>query len=263
MNEGQLKHPLGWGDDALSHFFKASTQNEFATFVHTPGWHKAFSAIAEDLASCTQYAINSLLSAKDPAARSLFMVAHNQYLAAARLASSGQCLTVYPLGRAVVESALYGWYLSADETAAARWHDKPTDKKRRSDWGREFTFSFLATKLELANADRAKWARWLHQTAIDFGAHPNKEALYANMDHVRDPEGKSMLQVKFLQSWNQAALLANKFVIETGIFALGQFALSFPETEPALKISGAAAKHAMTLHALIQKASSIMGKRVD
>jgi len=261
MSEQRGRHltpPDGWGNDALSHFQAAATQNEYAAFVHAPEWHQAFSSIAADLARCTQYAISTLLQSNDPAARSLFMTAHNQYLAAARLASSGQCVAAYPVGRAVVESALYGWYLATDATAATRWHNKPTDKKLLSNWSKEFKFSFLTGKLAGAHVDRAVWAKWLHQTAIDFGAHPNKEALYANMNHQRGDDGQSVLQMQFLHPQNKTALLANKFVLETGMFAISQFAMSFPHADRTLDLSKAAAAHALGLRSLIDGSGAIM-----
>ncbi|MFM0090138.1 hypothetical protein PQR46_24850 [Paraburkholderia sediminicola] len=254
----RLLSPAGWGSDALSHFQALAAQNEQAMFVHAPEWHRAFSGIAADLSRCTDYAISSLLSSGDPAARLLFATAHNQYLAAARMAASGQSVATYPLGRAAFESALYGWYLEGDIEASKRWHHKPTDKKLLGEWSREFKFSNLAGKLLERHADGVKWAKWLHQTAIDFGAHPNKESLYANMDSHRDDDGRTVLQLKFLHELNMASLLANKFVLEAGMFTITLFSMSFPDADRALRLSNAAATHALTLQSLVAGSAPIM-----
>ncbi|WP_146144217.1 hypothetical protein [Paraburkholderia sp. BL25I1N1] len=261
MNKSQRKgipSPAGWGDDALSHFQEAASLNEQAMFVHAPAWHKALSNIASDLSRCTGYAMSTLLNVGDPASRLLYASAHNQYLAAARMASSGQALAAYPLGRATVESSLYGWYLESDRDAAARWHNKPTDRKLLGVWSNEFKFSTLAAKLTQTHSDGVQWAKWLHQTAIDFGGHPNKEGVYANMDSQRADDGSTKLQMKFLHDWNAASLLANKFVIEAGMFTLSLFAMSFPDADAALKIRNATAAHALALRSLVDSSGAIM-----
>lgn len=261
MNEGEKSPtipPAGWGNDVLSQFQALATQNEQAMFVHAPEWHRALSNIAADLSRCTDYAISTLLQARDPGARLLFATAHNQYLAAARMASSGQSVATYPLGRAAVESALYGWYLEGDIEAAARWHNKPTDKKLLSTWSNEFKFSNLAGKLSNVHKDGVKWAKWLHQTAIDFGAHPNKESVYANMDSHRGHDGGAVLQLKFLHELNMISLMANKFVLETGMFAISLFAMSFPDADRTMKLFESASAHALSLKSLVAGSTAIM-----
>lgn len=226
-------------------------QNEHASFAHARPWHNALSDISADLSKCSDYAISSVLKAGDPSALLLFMTAHNQFLASARLTLSGQCLAAYPTGRAALESALYGWYLAGNPSAGPRWHDKPTDRTKLKAWNAEFKFSSLTSALSNSSEDAAKWAKYLHQTAIDFGAHPNKEALYSNMAHVRGDDGDSVLQMVFLHEWRSLSISTTKYVIEIGMFSISLFARAFPEVERTHGLLGAATRHACALRELV------------
>ena len=252
------KAPPGWGEDALSNFQSISIENEFATFVNASSWYKALSAIAADLTKCSDYAIANIRQADDPSALLLFIAAHNQFLASACLATSGQCLPAYPTARAAIESALYGWYLAGTSGAAQRWHDKPTDRAKLKKWNDEFKFSALRSELSKTSRDAAEWAKYLHQTSIDFGAHPNKEALYSNMAHKRCADGGGILQMTFLHTWRALSVSTTKFVIETGMFSVSLFARTFPEAERSYGLMAAAAGHATTLRALVAETAQFI-----
>ena len=243
--------PPGWGDDPLSEFQWAGIKNEFASFVRVPRWQKALSAIADDLSKCSAYAISGAFTVGDPAARFLFMTAHNHFLASARLVSSGQCLSAYATGRAAVESALYGWYLAGKPDACQRWHDKPKTRGERKKWDQEFRFSSLSDALSEISEGAAKWAKEMHQTAIDFGAHPNKSALYSNMSFEEREDGTARIGMTVLHQLGDLVLTALKFVIETGLFAITLFAATFPEAEKKYSLWVATTNHKVTLSNLV------------
>ncbi|CAE6754681.1 hypothetical protein [Paraburkholderia haematera] len=249
--------PPGWGDDPLSEFQWAGMKNEFASFVHAPGWRNALSAIAEDLSKCSAYAISGAFEVDDPAAGFLFMTAHNHFLASARLVSSGQCLSAYATGRAAVESALYGWYLAGKPDACQRWHDKPKTRGERKKWDQEFRFSALSDALSMISEDASKWAKEMHQTAIDFGAHPNKEALYSNMRLETTMEGRR-LTMEFLHTSRAASLSATKFVIETGMFVVTLFGRAYPDADRFHGLVKAASRHAEALRALVAEYAQVV-----
>lgn len=248
--------PAGWGNDALSRFRAASIQNEYATFVAAPAWHKAMSDIAADLHKCSNYAISIALKTDDPSAQLLFTTACNQYLAAASLATACHCLGAYPTGRAALESALYGWYIARAPEAGKRWHNKPTKRDEARKWGTEFSFGRLATALAEVSSDTAEWARYLHQTAIDFGAHPNKQALYSNMSFEDRNDGTARIGMTVLHELGDLVLTTLKFVIETGLFAITLFAATFPEAEKKYLLWAAASAHKLTLSNLVDSSAA-------
>jgi len=249
--------PPGWGDDPLSEFQWAGIKNEFASFVRVPRWQKALSAIADDLSKCSAYAISGAFTVGDPAARFLFMTAHNHFLASARLVSSGQCLSAYATGRAAVESALYGWYLAGKPDACQRWHDKPKTRGERKKWDQEFRFSSLSDALSEISEGAAKWAKEMHQTAIDFGAHPNKEALYSNMRLETTLDG-TRLSMEFLHTSRASSLSATKFVIETGMFVVALFGRAYPEADRSHGLVKAASLNAKALRILVDESAQFV-----
>lgn len=236
MENNSIVHPVGWGDDLLSEFQTIAYKNALATFVHAPQWQKALLDVATVLKKCSSYAIDQVLKTDEPSAVLLFLTANNQYLASARSVSAGHCLPAYPIGRATVESALYGWYLSTNEEAALRWNDKPTNKDARRKWGNEFSFSSLTKKLCAIDKGLADWATYLHQVAIDFGAHPNKDALYSNMEHEDGKDGSLTIKMLTLHPLNQFSIGTMKFTVETGMIAIRLFALGFPDKLKALNL---------------------------
>lgn len=236
MTNNSIDQPVGWGDDLLSEFQAIAYKNELATFVHAPQWHKALLDVAVVLKKCSSYAIEQVLKTDEPSAMLLFLTANNQYLASARTVSAGHCLPTYPTGRATVESALYGWYLSTNKEAALRWHNKPKDKEARRKWGNEFSFSSLTKNLCAISKEVADWAIHLHQVSIDFGAHPNKDALYSNMEQERGKDGSLAIKMVTLHPWNPLSIGTMKFTVETGMIATRLFSLSFPDGSQSLNL---------------------------
>lgn len=229
--------PEGWGDDLLTNFQSIAFQNELATFAHVPQWQEMLLDVATVLNKCSSYAIKLVYKTDEPSAILLFLTAHNQYLASVRSVSAGQCLAVFPIGRATVESALYSWYLSINIEAALRWNNKPANKNELKQWGNEFRFSSLTKKLCAIDKRLANWAKYLHQFAIDFGAHPNKDALYSNMEQKQGEDGLITFKMVYLHPWNPLSISTAKFTIETGMFAIRLFAFGFPQAEQFLNLS--------------------------
>lgn len=229
--------PKGWGDDLLSEFQTIAFENELATFVHAPQWQQGLLDVATVLQKCSSYAMKSILNSEDPSALLLFLTARNYYLASVRSVTAGHCLAAYPIGRATVEAALYGWYLSSNKDAALRWNNKPTKREELKVWAKEFNFSNLTKNVSEVNEELAKWAKHLHQLAIDFGAHPNKDALYSNIVHEDGEDGAVIIKMVTLHPWNFLSISTTKFTIETGINAIKFFALGFPEGAQTLSLT--------------------------
>lgn len=237
MTNNPIDQPMGWGDDLLSEFQNRAYKNELATFVHASQWQKALLDVATVLEKCSSCAIQRVYKSDEPSAILLFLMAHNLYLATVRSTSAGQCIAAYPTGRASVESALYGWYLSSDPEAAKRWHNKPAGKKELKTWGNEFSFSSLTRKLCTIDNGLAEWAKCLHQAAINFGAHPNTDAVYSNMDQKQGDDKTISLEIVFLHQWNAISAITAKFAVETGMFAIRLFTLSFPDMGNTLNLT--------------------------
>ncbi len=236
MTHKPIVFPDGWGNDLLSKFQSQAFENELSTFAQAPKWQSLLCDVACVLDKCSSYAMDYQRDTFDSSA-SMFLMAYSQYLASVRSVAAGHNLAAYPTGRASVESALYAWYLSSNAEAGQRWHNKPTDKTKLKNWSDEFKFSSLAKKLGEEIQSLEKWATYLHQTAIDLGAHPNKDALYSNMQHELREDGSGVLKITYLHHWNLLSISTTKFTIETGVFTICLFALAFPDAEQKLLLT--------------------------
>jgi hypothetical protein len=200
--KSHIVSPVGWGDDLLSQFQSVAFKNELATFAHAPEWQHMLCDVATVLDKCSHYAMQCYPNSDDSALL-LFISAQSQYLASVRSVAAGHCLAAYPTGRAAVESALYGCYLANNTGASERWHNKPPNSEGLKVWNNEFKFSSLTRNLGDKNPALAKWAKYLHQTAIDFGAHPNQHGLYSSMEYEQSDGGASSVKMVHLHPWNE------------------------------------------------------------
>jgi len=237
MTDKTILLPNGWGDDDLSRFQNAAFENELATYAHVTEWQLLLRDLESVFQKCASHAMSGLNKAEEPSTILLFVTAHNQFLGSVRSTLAGHCLSAYPTGRAVVESALYCWYLSTNKEAAIRWNNKPVSKNELRKWGNEFKFSSLTRALQAVDTPLAVWAAYLHQTAIDFGAHPNKTALYSNMERIQNKDGTVTIRMKVLHEWNPLSIGTAKFVVEAGMIAIRLFTHGFPEAVQTLNLT--------------------------
>ncbi|REE92627.1 hypothetical protein [Cupriavidus plantarum] len=256
------QRPVNWGKDKLSGFAEAAFNNEIATYAHpaTAGWHETLNELATLLTSCTEAVLQNVENHLDAIGRLLFVQAHSQYLAAARSASSGHCLATYPVGRSAIESAFYAWHLVRDQSAARRWLDKPTNKDELRQWGREFTVSNIASKVAALTDEgqkAAEWGKFLYQSAIDEGAHPNEQALFSNMK-LLETQGDPQFQITFLHGHGLQFVNSAKFAVEVGMFILRMYELALPEVASKLGIAARNRSIAGMLTLMISNSSDLV-----
>lgn len=253
-----IKCPEGWGNDSLSRFKEIAFTNEMSSFVHEKKWQDIIIKLSEILEKCSKHAMGEIgKNENEGVAYMLFMAAHNNYLALTRCSAAGHCLPSYPIGRASIEFAMYGWYLSAFPDAIAKWHDKPdannykSPKEYKSDlqkWNSEFQFSKINLKLKEEVEELHDWAKFLYQNAIDLGGHPNTDSIYTSIGVE-----KNLLSVNYLHAWDDLLQLTMKFTIEVGLFVISMFAISFRMADTDLNLTEYATVLAEELKILINK----------
>lgn len=246
MTSGKpFSSPVGWGNDTLSRFQEMAFKNEMATFAHQTRWQGLLSNISIVLEKCSNYAMEEIgKSCAGHQAYLLFTFAHSDYLALVRCAAAGHCLPAYPVGRASVEFAMYGWYLSTFPDATERWEKKPVKPSDKNDhqewqktlrkWNQEFSFSSIASKLGKKAADLSTWAKDIHQTAIDYGGHPNLSAFFSNTEFTN-----KLISSFFLHSWNNSSKHSMQFAADVGMFLISLFATSFENADDSMGLKEA------------------------
>jgi hypothetical protein len=246
--------PKGWGNDELSRFDAYGLQSRFSMFSDLPKWHTVLSDIAADMESFSLYLLSRIADFPDVEGPLLLATSRTQFLAAASMLTSGHVLASHAIGRTVVESALYGWYLLVVTGSAERWRTKPIDKTAQRIWGREFSFSALTRMLKECDETAASMALSLHQRAIDFGAHPNVTVLGPNL-HVKSVgKGEVEIGLAILHGRSGPWVDAFELVAKSGAFAMLLFAYAFCEYEEGATILRAAFRHLENMKDLLDKA---------
>jgi hypothetical protein len=111
----------------------------------------------------------------------LLLNAYQLFLAAVRTGLSGHTAAIFPLLRASLESAAYGFLLVEKPELSSVWtnrHASETDKKAcRS----AFTFEKAIAGIGAKSPDIHKLAKQAYESTIDYGAHPNVRGVFGHV----------------------------------------------------------------------------------
>lgn len=234
----KLPLPEGWGDDPLSEFQDICMNNELASFDRLNEYSRLLGNIDVIMESCVEQCLHQFFKGEDKTGMLLFTNAHNHFRATVRLATSGHCISAYPTGRAGLESALYGWHLLVKPEALEQWHSKPepSDRDAFRQWSNEFKFSGITRLVEKNDQKLAAHLRYLHQQAIDFGAHPNKDALYSNIKIYKDNDNQTLVALTYLHPNGLLFSQTFRFLVEVGLVVLRLINLANQEVSKAVNL---------------------------
>jgi hypothetical protein len=172
----------------------------------------------------------------DPLAATLFINAHASFLAAARLAVSGQSPPTFMALRGALESALYGLIVSQSKENGSIWlnRDRNLDRSRRLYTARN------ALNLLKNDPNLHAGATEAYELTIEFGAHPNARSV---LEHLKPGEGPPRMSLTYLQGIpSVTAARAILACIETGLVIIFICPHAFPDYEVARVMHGEAAK---------------------
>jgi hypothetical protein len=176
--------PPEWGDDSFSGYFKMAEYNDRASAANYPA--------AFELLRRTNAALEAAEGLVKRDGRAGFLIprflqirVRSAFLAACRLALSGQLVEAHAILRQAIEEAWYALHIATEpgppaaapgeSPRIARWEiwmrrtDDSTAKRRCKD---EFTVRNVRTSHERVDPDTAAELHNLYEILIDFGAHP-------------------------------------------------------------------------------------------
>lgn len=205
---------------------------------------------------CSTYAIADAFKVDDPAARFLFMTAHNHFWLRRGSYLPDNAYQHTQLGVLQWNQPYMDGIWRENRMPVSAGTTSPQLRANGS-CGTRIQVLDLTSILSKISVDVAEWAKYLHQTAIDFGAHPNKAAVYSNMRLETTLNG-TRLEMEFLHTTRASSLTATKFVIETGIFVVGLFGRAFPEADQSHGLLKAATRHATALSTLIEQSAEFV-----
>lgn len=210
--------PKGWGEDGLTKFISIAQNNEIASLESSRELYSFLIEIDSIIYELCNYSLMQMAKQEPSVGFLLFVNSLNHYRALVRLVTSGQCVSSYPLGRASIEAALYGWYLIIDPSHDEKWHSKPKrdDKQALREWSQQFKFSTIVQLLEGVDGALSKRIKIINESAIDYGAHPNENSLYNNLEVVKAGESHTYV-MSFIHQKDSLFYYGFKFAMEVGL----------------------------------------------
>ena len=156
---------------------------------------------------------------------------HSSFLAAIRLAMSGQLSESYAVLRAAIEQAWYALHMAKDPQPPTRttvWLCRNDDETSKSKCKSEFTIAKVRSTHESLDPATAKQLHELYETMIDFGAHPNQLGMLVAMGKSEMEQGINY-QVGILFPEVVALAATLRMAVAVAVGALKVFQLIFPE----------------------------------
>jgi hypothetical protein len=234
-SQASLVAPQGWGEDNLSRFIDQAEKNIYYPFACLT---KSYSIIAN-----VHEVFSRLLSDKQKGSterellpRIFCATAHSAYLAACRLALSGQTGDAYAVLRICLENSLYGLDVFHNSSHATLWLKREDNRETKNRCRRQFTIANLLGTLNEVDAFLCPRVKKLYDRLIDFGAHPNMLGILTRISSSKTEE----LEINYLLDDShdlRAAYRAGlKITMEIGLCSLKMFEHVFVDVFKRLKL---------------------------
>ena len=228
-----------WEGDPLSAFLSDAQRNERVSALKMPDLYAVLQrvhATFEQVATITARENNpSLLPARFLMAR-----ARGAWLAAVRLAMSGQTVEAYPLVRAIIEAAWYALHIGKDPQPPARaviWLRRNDDDSAKAQCKTEFRVGTVRATHATLDAEAEKALHTLYEWTIELGGHPNERGVLAAVTRADTGQAITFGAVLLANDPNLIAV-ALKSAVEAAVGALKAFRLIFPERFAIMGVDG-------------------------
>ncbi len=226
--------PASWGSDKLSTFFDDTRNNEYATFVNCQDEIRRLI----DLDAWFRKAIDGFNYSNDWFAGFFLFRAHSNFLAACRMAWSGQIPECYALLRCCVEHALYGLHMARNPNSCETWlrrHDSDAHRRKVKD---EFKIRAMLEFAKSIDTKEGNAAELLYDRTIDYGAHPNEQALMQVLQ-INEKVEPVEFKMIYLEGDSIQLRLALKTTAQVGVCSLSLFRSICKERFDILGVTGA------------------------
>jgi len=219
-----LPPPPGWAADSLTEFVEKAYRSRFATFHNKKGWSRRLI----NLDGCFMQVAKEWLNPRDLITPLLFLRCHSAYRAACEHAMAGQVTDAFPHIRVCLEYAGYALYIHRNSELAETWLRRHDDESAKNAVRNEFKVSNVRATIEKANRHTAKVFDKLYNRAIDFGGHPNEQAITSSLK-ITDLGDRKLYESIYLHEEGLALDHALKTTAQTGVCALEILKEVFPE----------------------------------
>lgn len=156
---------------------------------------------------------------------------HSAFLAAIRLAMSGQAAESFSVLRSAIEQAWYALHIAKDPKAPERantWLSRNVDDSSKAKCKSEFTVARVRSTHEGLDPETARELQNRYENLIDLGAHPNQLGLFATIKKTKS-EKQVDYKVGILASDSKAVPFALRMAVAVAVGGLKVFNLIYPE----------------------------------
>lgn len=224
------KKPPEWEDDPLSRFFYDAEYNDRVAaincapiYVVLQHVHTTFVRVEDATEKDNRH---ELLFP-----RFLMIRTHSAFLAAIRLAMSGQVTESFPVLRSAIENSWYALHIAKDPKAPERaetWLSRNDNAATKAKCKSEFTVAKVRSTHEGLDQAAAKQLQETYEKLIDFGAHPNQMGVLTSMTKSRT-EKQIDYQIGILLPDRTTVAFGLRMAVAVAVGALKAFELIYPE----------------------------------
>ncbi len=226
--------PASWGNDKISTFLDDARNNEYATFANCQGEIRRLI----DLDAWFRKAIDGLNHSNDWFSGFFMFRAHSNFLAACRMTWSGQLPECYAILRSCLENALYGLYLARNPNSRETWMRRHDSDAHRRKVKEEFKIGAMFELAKSIDTKEGSVAELLYDRTIDYGAHPNEQALWQVLQ-INEKAEQVEFKMIYLEGDSFQLRLALTTTAQVGVCSLSLFQSIYKERFNILGVTGA------------------------
>jgi hypothetical protein len=211
----KLKMP-NWGADNLTQFLRLTNSNQIGNFARFPEPY----ALMRQVNDCYTKAGESLVNPKPMMTGPMFLRSQYAYKTTVGMALAGQVVESFVMMRSCLEYAGYALVIFEDpilENVFLKRHFDPSSMKMQKD---KFRFSEVANVISNFDQELAKIFQEFYNRSIDFGGHPNPNAVLNALSEVDSSDGIRKFVTLAMDTDEKTLLHAMKCTAQVGLTAL-------------------------------------------
>lgn len=233
------KTPLrGWGEDSLSKKLDICTGNAYHVFTAQPAIYNLFLKREEVFSNISEN-LHGLGEDKQIQAGLFFQMTFGAFMGSLRLALGGQIAPAHMVARGILENALYGFYIYQDKERFKIWIDRHEGDEQKKLFIKTFKPALMINELAKVAEKFGGEVKELYDEAIDYGAHPNPNALLIDLTHIEGNDDFAYHWVTNLNENPMSFIRCCNIILKISAYSLKIFRSIFPERFKLLGLSNA------------------------
>ena len=179
------KSAYPWRDDYLSQYLLQTEGNTYASSINLAPMFQRLQGIHALWMEAGELFTNTPDS--DLLKMWFYFMSNSAWLGAVRLLMGGQPIDAQPLLRSALEYAAYALHIARNADLGSVWLERQNSEAARSAVRAAFNGRELRETIAKESAALSSAYEELYEGSIDFGAHPNEQALSARLRIGKGP----------------------------------------------------------------------------